>query len=97
MKPKRSLLRILLLAVLALASIFVVVAAAGLFMFAAATSMGTAQDEAHGMKVAGVCLAVASGIIVGWIAYGLRGAWRVVIAAPFALLFCLGLGWILSA
>ena len=90
-------MKIFLLVVLALASAAIVVAAAGLFMFAAATSMGTAQDQAHGMKVAGVCLVVASGIIVSWIVYGLRGAWRVVIAAPFVLSFGLGLGFIFSA
>ena len=90
------MVRILLLGVLALASILAVMAAVGLFLFSAATSVGTAQDQAQGMRPAGVGLLVASGIPIAWIVYSLRGAWRVVIAAPFAVLLCFALGLIFS-
>jgi isoprenylcysteine carboxyl methyltransferase (ICMT) family protein YpbQ len=83
-----------LLVILAVASILIVIVSVGVFLFSAATSAGTEQDQIEGMKVAGVCLLLASSITLGWIIYGLRGAWRVVSAVPFALLLCLGLLWI---
>jgi hypothetical protein len=91
---EKVVLKVVLLAILAVASILIVIISGALFMFSAATSVGTEQDQTAGMNVAGKCLVLSSGIIVSWIVYGLRGAWRIVTAAPFALLICLGLLWI---
>lgn len=90
------MVKTILLAILAMASILIVIVSVGVFRFSVATSIGSEQDQTEGMKVAGVGLLLASGITCGWIVYELRGAWRVVSAVPFALLICLGLLWILS-
>jgi isoprenylcysteine carboxyl methyltransferase (ICMT) family protein YpbQ len=81
---------------LAVVSIFIVIVLVGVFCFSVATSIGTEQDRIEGMRAAGLSIVLASGIILGWIVYGLRGAWRVVSAAPLALLTCLGLLFWLS-
>ncbi|MER9022409.1 hypothetical protein NKI01_07530 [Mesorhizobium sp. M0815] len=94
LKPKVPVVKTFLLVILAVASVLIVIISVGVFLFSAATSIGTEQDQTEGMKVAGVCLLLASGITFSWIVYGLRGAWRVVSAVPFALLICLGLLWI---
>ncbi|UZE49805.1 hypothetical protein ONR75_03125 [Rhodopseudomonas sp. P2A-2r] len=85
------MVKMFMLAILAVASLLIVIISVGVFLFSSATSIGTERDQAEGMKVAGVCLLLSSGIIVSWIVYGLRGAWRIVTVAPFALLICLGL------
>jgi uncharacterized RDD family membrane protein YckC len=95
LKPKVPVVKIFLIAILAVASILIVIISVGVFLFSAATSIGTEQDQTEGMKVAGLCVLLASGITLGWIVYGLRGAWRVVSAVPIGLLICLGLLWML--
>jgi hypothetical protein len=94
MKPKASLLRIFLIGILAVASVLLAAVTVGLLLFAAGTSVGTEKDVQGGMKVGGICLLIISSIPLGWIVYGLRGGWRIVSAAPFALLACLGMVWI---
>lgn len=76
-------------------SIIIVMVSIALFLFSIGTSVGTEQDQIEGMRVAGLCLVAASGVIIGWIVWGLRGAWRVVGTVPFVIFICVGLLWVL--
>jgi hypothetical protein len=77
----------------AVVSVGIVLFSIPLILFIAGTSVGDQQDRDVGMASVGLVLMIDGGIVGGWIFYALRRRkwWRLIVAAPFAVLALLGL------